>query len=753
MNAISDSALLDQWVRSRDAVSFREITLRHAGMVYATCKRILGDPLDAEDVAQECFLALAQTRDAIQSLPGWLHTLAVRRSWNAVRDEKRRRAREMRYAQETPREVPSPVAAVGANTEWKTLQQRIDESIVELPDDLRETIIAYFLEGRSQAEIAAHHAVNQATVSRRVTRGIELVRTSLNKKNLGVSVAALSAMLEAHAVETAPMTLVSALGRLALTAAHASPAPMAVATGILAHKGILAAVGIVVASLAGIGVIAHERASEPRTTVSTPEAAPAPRAEKSRDVQALSTAPESVEPPAPAQAAAPPSAAPAPATESARFAQNTEPAPAKGKAVLSGRVILRKDAGGNTVWDAFNYVKFIAREWTGFSSAGGTKVLLSTLDAAHQYETEVVTDGSFSLAGLPGGTYFITLAPQDETAIDSNYGGWRLIDLGEEELRQHVLLMLYRWKDPVSGTEHASMDVPMLETGQKWYDLFGETETPTWSSLSPEERQQADADYAVQHDAWLSVRTVSASYRWTTRWMEHGEWVQRSQAAPRTGTLAYEILPLTQEEAKARGRGLQMQQRWNAYDNELKCRAVSDDLFGPGAKVTYYLDGRSSSKQPQQGMLPHYLFRDIPSLMAMSYQDPHWNDTRLTREEFLNKVTPAMRLSTENERETLLGGQSCFMFLAYLAQPRVWISTATGRIHQFDRWEPQRPVMGYCRYERYYEDKESGLSFPSRIVYTSMEGLDGERKGNEQAIELSDLRINPQLPPETFQAE
>ena len=55
----SDHALLERWLTNRDAEAFREIVDRYAGMVYGTCTRILRNPDDAEDVAQECFLQLA----------------------------------------------------------------------------------------------------------------------------------------------------------------------------------------------------------------------------------------------------------------------------------------------------------------------------------------------------------------------------------------------------------------------------------------------------------------------------------------------------------------------------------------------------------------------------------------------------------------------------------------------------------------------------------------------------------------------
>ncbi|MEK7794858.1 MAG: sigma factor, partial [Candidatus Hydrogenedentota bacterium] len=59
----SDALLLERWVLERDAGAFREIVLRHGGMVYGTCRRILGNPADAEEIAQDCFLRLAETRD------------------------------------------------------------------------------------------------------------------------------------------------------------------------------------------------------------------------------------------------------------------------------------------------------------------------------------------------------------------------------------------------------------------------------------------------------------------------------------------------------------------------------------------------------------------------------------------------------------------------------------------------------------------------------------------------------------------
>jgi len=50
----ADGRLLERWVQLRDAEAFNEIVSRYAGMVFGTCRRILANTEDAEDVTQEC---------------------------------------------------------------------------------------------------------------------------------------------------------------------------------------------------------------------------------------------------------------------------------------------------------------------------------------------------------------------------------------------------------------------------------------------------------------------------------------------------------------------------------------------------------------------------------------------------------------------------------------------------------------------------------------------------------------------------
>src|SRR6185369_3781011 len=90
-----DTLLIERWSRSGDAEAFTELVRRHAGMVYGTCRRIVGDHHAAEDVAQECLLELARKASSVRaSVAGFLHTTAISRARDRLRQDLARDRRE-----------------------------------------------------------------------------------------------------------------------------------------------------------------------------------------------------------------------------------------------------------------------------------------------------------------------------------------------------------------------------------------------------------------------------------------------------------------------------------------------------------------------------------------------------------------------------------------------------------------------------------------------------------------------------------
>jgi RNA polymerase sigma factor (sigma-70 family) len=224
MNETSDVSLLQAWVEKKDAEAFTTLVWRHSGMVYGTCRRILRNGTDAEDVAQECFITLAGHRDPIcQSLGGWLHTVATRRSLNRIRAENRRKDRDTTY---TDQERNSTRAVMAG---WDEIRGLVDEAIAALPERLRYPVIAHFLEGQTHAAIADTLGVSQPSVTRYIKKGVEEIRSALVSRRVEISASSLAAVMAAKALVDAPEALAANLGKLALAGNEALP-PMVTAT-------------------------------------------------------------------------------------------------------------------------------------------------------------------------------------------------------------------------------------------------------------------------------------------------------------------------------------------------------------------------------------------------------------------------------------------------------------------------------------------------------------------------------------------
>jgi len=65
MNDLEALAAYDQ---HRNADAFRHLVLTYQGMVYSACRRVLDNPADAEDAAQEAFLRLARNAGTIRTI-------------------------------------------------------------------------------------------------------------------------------------------------------------------------------------------------------------------------------------------------------------------------------------------------------------------------------------------------------------------------------------------------------------------------------------------------------------------------------------------------------------------------------------------------------------------------------------------------------------------------------------------------------------------------------------------------------------
>jgi len=231
---------------ARDADAFAQILSRHSAMVYTTCKRILRDAAEAEDVAQECFVELMRTRARIRSsVGGWLHRLAVSRSLDRIRGAQRRRQREQRFAEAQSQQV---------KPEWDDVLSYVDEALEELAEHYRTPILYRFFENQTHDAIGHMLGISESAVRARIDKGVEQIRRRLKRRSIVVPAAVLTAALDISTSEAAPASLTGSLAKIAIAGAGPGAAAGSAATTLK----LVVTAGVTIMTkkaLAGLGVL------------------------------------------------------------------------------------------------------------------------------------------------------------------------------------------------------------------------------------------------------------------------------------------------------------------------------------------------------------------------------------------------------------------------------------------------------------------------------------------------------------------
>jgi RNA polymerase sigma-70 factor, ECF subfamily len=176
-------------IAQRDESAFALLIDRHQREVYGTIVKMLGDPIEAEDLAQRVFLRIWQAAPRYQpkaQFRTWLFTI-VR---NLVFNESHRRARHRTEPLLNPEEEEGRGAAdwqdAGQpNPAEETLKRekmsRVDAAIHELPSPQRLAVLLYAHQDMSYEEIAQVLKTSVAATKSLLFRARETLRRQLNE--------------------------------------------------------------------------------------------------------------------------------------------------------------------------------------------------------------------------------------------------------------------------------------------------------------------------------------------------------------------------------------------------------------------------------------------------------------------------------------------------------------------------------------------------------------------------------------------
>jgi len=166
-----------------DADLFEAFVRRYQDMVFATAVRLVGNPTEAEDIAQTVFMRAFQRFEEIGPSPtagGWLKTVTRNVSLNHLTRYRRRwrffselAAPDATAEEHDPSEWLAVAPAVGDALERSELHDQVERALRRLPDHQRVPLVLFHFEDLSYQDIADALAVSLGKVKTDIHRGRE----------------------------------------------------------------------------------------------------------------------------------------------------------------------------------------------------------------------------------------------------------------------------------------------------------------------------------------------------------------------------------------------------------------------------------------------------------------------------------------------------------------------------------------------------------------------------------------------------
>lgn len=178
-----DAATVDELVTlvaRGDGPAFELLYDRIADSVYGVVRRVLRDPAQSEEVAQEVLVEVWRTATRFDAARGrattWIHTMAHRRAVDRVRSAQSAHDRDQRVAL---RDHVPEYDVVAERVETRLEQQQVRRCLDHLTDLQRESVTLAYYGGYTYREVAELLDTPLGTVKTRMRDGLIRLRDCL----------------------------------------------------------------------------------------------------------------------------------------------------------------------------------------------------------------------------------------------------------------------------------------------------------------------------------------------------------------------------------------------------------------------------------------------------------------------------------------------------------------------------------------------------------------------------------------------
>lgn len=170
-----DGAVTGRAIAGAVRADLEEVFRRDYGRIVGVATRVLGSRSEAEDVAQEVFLAFGRSSVPAGEAPGWLSVAAAHTALNHLRSGRRRASREETVA---AREIDLPDVAEQVVSREES--GRVRAALGQLPPKQAAALVLRH-SGMSYADVAAALDMSVGSVGTTVRRAEFALRKELNR--------------------------------------------------------------------------------------------------------------------------------------------------------------------------------------------------------------------------------------------------------------------------------------------------------------------------------------------------------------------------------------------------------------------------------------------------------------------------------------------------------------------------------------------------------------------------------------------
>ena len=184
MNERQEKAWIEA-ARQGDQQAFEQLIHLYEKRVFALTRRMCRNPADAEEAAQEAFLAAWQGLRFFRgdsSFSTWLYRLASNACVDLLRKEGRHQAAagpSLNDDESGAPELPDDSATPHRLAERAELREQIESGLAALPEEYRRVLILREIHQQSYDEISEILSLDLGTVKSRISRGRKRLRKFL----------------------------------------------------------------------------------------------------------------------------------------------------------------------------------------------------------------------------------------------------------------------------------------------------------------------------------------------------------------------------------------------------------------------------------------------------------------------------------------------------------------------------------------------------------------------------------------------